>query len=277
MNLWEEAEQELADTFDPTLDGSAEEPTPDESDYNGSAGDDDASETSDVSTLARKILENPDTAVDELKRYKRQLDGRHGTDVSRLRQELEVTKAQVTAELAKIKLEKSTPQPDPDAVDENGLTQRDYELLGKVYEKTPQRQAELADQAALNADLKEQVLARLLASVRDKYGDDFTPRHQATVSRLIRKAGYNLQDPDVVAECTEIAEELNSAATRKARQKINSEGDTRQQARSRINATIERPGVTSRSSVDISIKDKNGNITPESMAAAARRMEALIR
>lgn len=277
MNLWEQAEQEFADTENPTPDESEATPTSDGSD-NGSAGDDDASDYGDVTELARRVLDNPDTAVAELKRYKRHLDGQHGTDVSRLRQELHLTQAQVNAELARLKTEKSTPPQDSDEPDEFGLTPKDYERLGDVYEKTPQRRAEIERTALFTENLKDQRLEQVMAEVRKNYGDAFTQKRQDRVTRFIRRAGYDLSDPDVIAECTEVVEDMKAEIGSRQSRKIQAEGGIRSQAQQRVKASIERPSLgTVRSAEDISIADKNGVITPRSMAEAAKRIERLLK
>jgi len=264
MSDFEEMAGEVSDRF--AADDAAEAP-PDASPQASSPAESPAEEValdySDTQAVADYLRENPDKAVEVLQTQRRHIDGSHGEAYRKL-QQAELEAAELRGRLTQPDNTASTDEPD-----EHGLTASQYEELGKIFDKVPSRQQE--KQAAVNTEwqVRQTQVAQTFQAVKQQYGAAFTDARQRRALRIIKKAGWNLSDPDVVEECQELAQEMNAEVSSNKSGKIEQEQQTRSNAKRRVGASTERPRASSRRTGEIDIEDADGNITPASMAKAA--------
>lgn len=262
---WKEAEEaveaSLADT-DPTSEESAAAPTSNESARSAAV-----TAPSDIDHVAELIQNDPERAREYLASYKRSLDGRHGTEVSKLRQEMLQAQQYLTQQIQNMTTRSA---PDSNEPDDLGLTQAEYEHLGKVIQRTPAYQAAMQQSQHQQRALLESQAKAVVDNLKERYRSAMDQKTENRLLRAIRLAGYNAQNSDLVAEYNDIVEMLEEKA-QNTNGKIEAERKTKSQLSSRVNASSDRPMASGVRSDDISIMDAKGRVTDESIAEAARK------
>ena len=272
QEMWDDAqkevERELADST-PTDDADSENASA-ESSADASAPNEDSEESTDSrnsldltdsDAVADYLKENPDDAADVLKDFKRQIGGRRGTELSQmnaLQQSLIDMQSRIN--------ELQQPQTNPGEPDEYGLTPAQYDELDKIISKLPsQRVSQQANQTVQDLSVQKQ-LDQVWETVRTEYGEAFTPARQKRAERILRKANWNLNDPDVVADYQEIKVEMDAAKRNTRTEKVQEEKNTRSNAQKRVAASSSQSIVPSTlNTEDVNVLDGKGNISMDEM------------
>jgi hypothetical protein len=283
-DMWAEAEKEV--------DASLADSTPtDESDSNNEVASDDSSadasappeghedgadprddlDFNNPDDVASYLQDNPDDAADVLKQFQRHLDGKRGTEI-RNTQALEATLADLQNKVNMLQQPQQTTT-DPNEPDEYGLTPAQYKQLKPILEKAMGEETKVTTQAVQQL-MAQQQLNAVWDAAKKEYGQAFTPKRQNRIERLLRKSGYNWNDPDVIAECqevkTEIETEQRDSRSRKVRQEQNSRSDATRRSRASSD-----PALTSfapSNADDIKVTDDKGNLSIAEMIKSAEKI-----
>jgi hypothetical protein len=258
----EHVDSELADT-EPVVESSEETPTDEAAAGSARAV---ATDYSDIDSVVDSIAADPDSLAKTLKQFKRHIDGKHGTDISKLQEQIAVNAAEVNGRLKQMN-EQNVPTDEPD---EHGLTRDQYDELGKILDNTPQRKEEKEQLIQTQSALQLTQATQAFTNVSSKYGEFFTPKLQRRAMRSLRASGFNWNDPNVLEDHTEIFEEMNDAIEEAKSGKIQKEGAKRSEAQRKVSGATEKPGAANTRNKDISIEDEDGNATPQSMMKAAQ-------
>lgn len=276
-DMWSAAEAEVtrraadSDLTEEDLEASDDSLTAEGTESSGAeaASTDEGRDTldfTDPAAVAQYIVTHPDEGPEVLRDMKRHQDGARGTEISKI-QNLERTLYAIQQQL------NQNSQPATQGLDEYGLSAEDVQKLDKIISSLPtvRTLANTGQTISQNSQLES-----LWNGVRAQYGDTFTPERQRRAERIIRKAGYNLNDPDVVAECQEITQEMEREARGKRTERVQGEQHRRTTTQRRVAASSES-GITSGTALgDIKVSDKKGNVTVDAMLDAAEKYARML-
>ena len=275
QEMWDDAqkevERELADSGSTTEEGSeVSEETPTTEGNSEVSNAEAAPQKSSRNTLdlensdevAEYLTEHPEEAKDVLVDMKAHQDAVKGTENSKLLN-LQQNLLNLQQQIAQ---REAQPQTNPGEPDEYGLTPAQYDELDKIISKLPsQRVSQQANQTVQDLSVQKQ-LDQVWETVRTEYGEAFTPARQKRAERILRKANWNLNDPDVVADYQEIKVEMDAAKRNTRTEKVQEEKNTRSNAQKRVAASSSQSIVPSTlNTEDVNVLDGKGNISMDEM------------